>query len=98
MESGAQALTLDAVARVAGVSKGGLIQHFSTKEALVQEVINSAVGALHDQIEADYEASTDRSPGSFIRSYIETTLRHAEEGHLLPLFELAAREPSMAGA
>ena len=98
MESGAQALTLDAVAKVAGVSKGGLIHHFNTKEALVRGVINSATQALHDQIESEYEASTDRSPGSFTRSYIETTLRHAEEGFLLPLFELAAGDPTLAVA
>ncbi len=96
VESGAQGLTLDAVAKEAGVSKGGLIHHFSTKEALVRGVINGATQELHDRIESDYEASTDRSPGSFTRSYIETTLSHAEEGYLLPLFELTAREPSMA--
>jgi AcrR family transcriptional regulator len=72
------------------------MHHFSTKEALVQGAIDSATEALHDRIEADYEASSDRAPGSFTRSYIETTLRHAEEGYLLPLFELTAREPGMA--
>ena len=98
LESGAQALTLDGVAKEAGVSKGGLIHHFSTKEALVRGVINSATQTLHERIESDYEASTDRAPGSFTRCYIETTLSHAEEGYLLPLLELTAREPSMARA
>ena len=97
-ESGVQALTLDAVAREAGVSKGGLIHHFNTKEALVQGVINSATQALHEQIESAHEASSDRSPGSFTRVYIEATLRHAEEAFLLPMFELVARDPSMASA
>lgn len=97
-QHGVQALTLDAVAREAGVSKGGLVHHFKTKEELVQGVINSATQALHDQIGSAYEASTDRSPGSFTRVYIETTLRHAEEPLLLPLFELAARDPSTARA
>jgi AcrR family transcriptional regulator len=97
-EQGAQALTLDAVAKAAGVSKGGLIHHFKTKEALIQGVINSATQALHEQIASAYEASPDRTPGSFTRVYIETTLRHAEAGFLLPLFELVAREPAMAAA
>ena len=97
-ESGVEALTLDAVARKAGVSKGGLIHHFNTKEALVQGVVNSATQILHEQIESAYEASTDRSPGSFARVYIETTLRHADEGYLLPLFELVARDPGNAAA
>jgi AcrR family transcriptional regulator len=97
-ESGVEALTLDAVARKAGVSKGGLVHHFNTKEALVHGVVNSATEALHEQIAAAYEASPDRSPGSFTRVYIETTLRHAEEGYLLALFELVARDPSTAAA
>ncbi len=97
-EHGAQALTLDAVARHAGVSKGGLIHHFNTKEALVRGMIDASTGALHDQIESAYETSADRSPGSFTRVYVETTLQHAGEGYLLPLFELVARDPSMAGA
>jgi AcrR family transcriptional regulator len=97
-EQGAHALTLDAVARHAGVSKGGLIHHFNTKEALVRGVIDASTAALHHQIESAYDASPDRSPGSFTRIYIETTLRHAAEGYLLPLFELVARDPSMAGA
>lgn len=33
---GASHLTLDAVAKEAGVSKGGLLYHFPTKEALIQ--------------------------------------------------------------
>jgi AcrR family transcriptional regulator len=96
-EHGAHALTLDAVARHAGVSKGGLIHHFNTKEALVRGVIDASTAALHRQIESAYHASPDRSPGSFTRVYVETTLRHASEGYLLPLFELVARDPGMAG-
>ena len=33
-EKGAGKVTLDSVAKAAGVSKGGLIYHFSSKEAL----------------------------------------------------------------
>ena len=97
-ESGVQALTLDAVARAAAVSKGGLLHHFNTKEELVQAVVNSATHALHEQIESAFNASQDRTPGSFTRIYIETTLRHAEEAFLLPMFELVARDPGMAAA
>lgn len=37
---GATNLTLDAVARAAGVSKGGLLYHFPTKEALLQAMVD----------------------------------------------------------
>ncbi len=36
---GAQALTLDAVYRQAGISKGGLLYHFPSKEALIDGMI-----------------------------------------------------------
>ena len=95
-ESGVQALTLDAVARKANTSKGGLIYHFNTKEALVRGLLAAATQALHARIEAAYEASPDRTPGAFTRVYAEATLHHAEEGYLLPLFELAAGNPDLA--
>jgi AcrR family transcriptional regulator len=38
-ESGAKHLTLDAVAKSAGVSKGGLLYHFPSKEALLQGML-----------------------------------------------------------
>jgi AcrR family transcriptional regulator len=37
---GATSLTLDAVAKAAGVSKGGLLYHFPTKEALLQAMVD----------------------------------------------------------
>ena len=38
-ESGAKHLTLDAVAKSAGVSKGGLLYHFPSKEALLEGML-----------------------------------------------------------
>jgi AcrR family transcriptional regulator len=39
VESGATHLTLDAVAKSAGVSKGGLLYHFPSKEALLEGML-----------------------------------------------------------
>ncbi len=39
LESGARHMTLDAVAARAGVSKGGLLYHFPTKEALLRAML-----------------------------------------------------------
>lgn len=55
-ELGGEQLTLDLVAKKAGVSKGGLLYHFPSKEALVL----AAVGALTDSFEADWPAGSDR--------------------------------------
>ena len=40
VESGATHLTLDAVAKSAGVSKGGLLYHFPSKEALLEGMLS----------------------------------------------------------
>jgi AcrR family transcriptional regulator len=40
---GAGSLTLEAVADVAGVSKGGLLYHFPTKDALIDGMVADAL-------------------------------------------------------
>ena len=41
-EQGSEYLTLDAVAKKAGVSKGGLLYHFKNKFALIQGLVDHA--------------------------------------------------------
>ena len=48
---GVAGLTLEACAREAGVSKGGLLYHFASKEALVSGMLNR----LAERIEGDWE-------------------------------------------
>jgi AcrR family transcriptional regulator len=50
---GAQALTLDAVAAEAGVSKGGVLYHFGSKRALVDGLIGSWLDAFDAQLDPD---------------------------------------------
>jgi AcrR family transcriptional regulator len=50
---GARALTLDAVAAEAGVSKGGLLYHFATKEALVDALVDDWLERWEADIEAE---------------------------------------------
>jgi AcrR family transcriptional regulator len=55
---GVPALTLEAAAREAGVSKGGLLYHFASKEALLAGLLNR----LADLIAADFEAVLAAQP------------------------------------
>jgi AcrR family transcriptional regulator len=71
---GVERLTLDAVAKEAGVSKGGLLYHFASKEALVAGVIQ----CLIDEFDADIAAELDRdtapdSPGKWLRAYVNSS-------------------------
>ncbi|AVH67692.1 TetR/AcrR family transcriptional regulator [Nostoc sp. 'Peltigera membranacea cyanobiont' N6] len=70
---GSKALTLEAVAREAGVSKGGLLYHFPNKEALIagmlQQLIDQKAASLEDELEQDDAPNT---PGHWLRAYIRS--------------------------
>lgn len=55
---GVTALTLEAAAREAGVSKGGLLYHFASKEALLAGMLNR----LADGVAAEFEAVLEAQP------------------------------------
>jgi len=65
------AFTLDAVAAAAGVSKGGLIYHYPSKEALLEALMARAVEAVEAEL-APAMASAD--PGAFARAYLDVTM------------------------
>jgi AcrR family transcriptional regulator len=74
---GVERLTLDAVAKEAGVSKGGLLYHFASKEALVV----GSIQYLLDDFEAAIAAELDRdnnpnAPGSWLRAYVNATFNY----------------------
>jgi AcrR family transcriptional regulator len=68
-EHGTQALTLAAVAERAGVSKGGLLYHFPTKEALIKAMVTRVIDEFDDLV----AGHDDGSPGSYTRAYVEAT-------------------------
>ena len=55
---GASHLTLDAVAKEAGVSKGGLLYHFPTKESLIQAALDDFL----DRFDSETDAEASRNP------------------------------------
>ena len=69
VEQGTQGLTLAAVAAHAGVSKGGLLYHFATKDALITGLIERLIAGFDELIEFFRQ---DR-PGWYTRAYVEAT-------------------------
>lgn len=72
LRDGALGLTLDAVAREAAVSKGGLLYHFKSKDALIQGMLEHFL--------AEYEQEVTRGAGgagggaaALLRSYIDAS-------------------------
>lgn len=66
---GVPALTLDAAAREAGVSKGGLLYHFASKEALVGGLMTRLSGFVAAQFEAIF-AATPLGPARTARALL----------------------------
>lgn len=66
---GVPALTLDAAAREAGVSKGGLLYHFASKEALVEGLLTRLSEFVAAQFEAAF-AATPPGPARTARALL----------------------------
>jgi len=74
---GVAGLTLEAAAREAGVSKGGLLYHFASKQALVVGLLSR----LSASIEADFERVLALQPpgrGRVTRAMLAWTFDHPE--------------------
>lgn len=64
---GPSALTLERAATAAGISKGAVLYHFKSKDALVEALVRKAL----DQFDAATQALSDRdrSAGGLVRAY-----------------------------
>jgi len=69
LEGGAGKLTLDAVARRAGVSKGGVMYNFPTKEALLKAMVERLV-EHNRHAHARLTASLPDRPGRSLKAYV----------------------------
>lgn len=68
---GADALTLDAVAKEAGVSKGGLLYHFPNKEALLTSMVANLIAEFEQLLEIELVREGDlTAKGAWLRAYI----------------------------
>lgn len=68
-EEGADALTIDEVAKSAAMSKGGVLHHFPSKEALLLAAIRYDLD-LFDETVARLERSDPVAPGAYTRAYL----------------------------
>lgn len=78
-EQGLAAVSIQAVADLAGVTKGGLFHHFSNKDALIDGMLMH----LLDLMDAAIEARMQRDPqpfGSFTRAYVDSVLLEGSDG------------------
>jgi AcrR family transcriptional regulator len=99
LRDGVARLTLEAAAAEAGLSKGGVLYHFPTRDALVAGMVDEIIEEFDEDIERFLES--DRGPGAFTRSYIRATMapsspRPDREDRLgAALIAAAAAEPAL---
>ena len=91
IDGGMKALTLDAVAARAEVSKGGLLYHFPSRRALVEGLVRRWVA----RFEAELQTGEGGAPGDWTRAYVRASEmpgltaaeRHSELGMLGALLQ-----------
>ncbi|GAA5041626.1 AcrR family transcriptional regulator [Thermocatellispora tengchongensis] len=74
-DQGAHALTLAAVAERAGVSKGGLLYHFNSKDALVRAMVERLIADFDDLM-----ATQDHD--TYTKRYVAATFAAVRSGRL----------------
>jgi AcrR family transcriptional regulator len=72
LRHGLPSLTLDTVAREAGVSKGGLLHHFPSKDALMAAILEQLFADFETRARRYYEQE-DATPGRWLRAYVRAT-------------------------
>lgn len=72
LDQGERAATLDAVARTAGVSKGGLLYHFPTKDALLRGLCARFAELVDDDLR-EMDASPYGPAEWYVRTSIDTS-------------------------
>jgi AcrR family transcriptional regulator len=99
VEKGAAKLTLDAVAEAAGASKGGVLYHFPSKDALLGAMMDRLIersAALREEALAAMPAG----PGRELKAEIRANLTNARDKKQLcaALLAAIAIEPKLMGA
>src|SRR5690349_11490099 len=69
---GISAFTIDAVAQEAGVTKGGVLHHFPTKEALIDGLIDQVIEDFRLRLAGELATEAEDQPGRWLRAYIRT--------------------------
>ncbi|WP_028061712.1 TetR/AcrR family transcriptional regulator [Candidatus Solirubrobacter pratensis] len=84
---GPQALTLDAVAAEAGVSKGGLLYHYGTKQELIEALVARWL--------ADFQHDIDAADPHFVRGYVRASDPAGEVADELGLLAALVADPAV---
>lgn len=83
VDKGLTAISLQAVAQAADVTKGGLLHHFPSKQALVEAVFEDMLSSLDEEIDR-LMAAAQTARGRFTRAYIDAFFSVTRDGEASP--------------
>ncbi|QBD78961.1 TetR/AcrR family transcriptional regulator [Ktedonosporobacter rubrisoli] len=86
---GVKRLTIAQVAKEAGMSRGGILYHFASKEALIQGMLARFLEQF-ERLLAEDEANDPEPQGRFTRAYVRSSLKMDEEATVIFSALLAA--------
>lgn len=96
VDEGLPALTLENVAREAGVSKGGLLHHYPGKNALIDGLFEEVVDWFDSQVEDALEP-VETTPARFSKAYLRVVaaidMSVPEERRLAVLMLMLSSDP-----
>ena len=75
LEKGGEALTLDAVAEVAGISKGGLLYHYPSKKKLIEAMVMRLIVEVDSRLEQELA----NNGGNYVAAYIRASFGASAE-------------------
>ncbi len=79
IEQGAEALTIEAVAQKAGISKGGFLYHFPAKKELIKGMIQRLI----DEMESSLEEEMAQNGGNFLLAYAQVTIKNNDKQNMV---------------
>jgi AcrR family transcriptional regulator len=83
---GTEALTIDRLAKAAGVTKGGVQYHFATKDQLIMELLEFLLGSFDEELEG-------KEGRDWLLTYVDLTLSPETEGDAAAAAILTALPP-----
>ena len=87
---GVSAFTIESVAHEAGVTKGGVLHHFPSKETLIDGLIDGVIESFNKRLTAELEVEPEGAAGRWLRAYIRTVFSmQYEDKNLIPALAAA---------
>jgi AcrR family transcriptional regulator len=83
---GIEALTIDGLAKAAGVTKGGIQYHFQSKDQLITELLEFLLGSFDEELEG-------KEGVAWLEAFVDLTLSPETEGDAAAAAILAALPP-----